>query len=306
MTELYYRRKIERLEAVKSGQWRDKEGNVLDLYDTKSVPDAYLETIIISCEKREKEDNTSIDIEIVKLLQEIRKQRDLLRNKTKKMKTEQLELPGITGIETSQAAVAASTNMGMDKPSKPQMFKIGQTVKGREILNVEKSLKGVINGWVYTTKNIKTGKTERIKQSLLVDKPRKSKANVSTAKKVKTKKKTVKKNTAPKKFEESSVIREQFPRVRKVRSENGSLRYAVDARNNSNFPNGETEFYGSIDAAFIRAEEIEKIVMKNTEKAAATFNDVVNKAASVQPSSTESDIKKLPFFTKLKILFSTK
>ena len=86
MTELYLRRKIERLESVQRGLWRDKEGVIFDLFDTKQVPDAYLETIIIACEKREREDNTDIDRQIVTLLQDIRAQRDILRNKTKKTK----------------------------------------------------------------------------------------------------------------------------------------------------------------------------------------------------------------------------
>lgn len=312
MTELYYRRKLERLDAVKRGEWRREDGVILDLFDLKTVPDAYLETIIISSEERERQDNTGIDDRIVEILQQIRKERDFLRNKankTKKMKTEQLELNGLTEVETAQAAVVASANINKEKPSKPQLFKIGQIVKGREIINVEKSIKGSISGWSYTTRNLKTGKTERMKQSVLAARRKKTSAKVSAPKKTKKNKtKHSKNDVVPAKFQESSIIREQFPRVRTVKGKDGSLRYAVDARNNPNFPDGETEFYGDAKSAFTRADEIANIVNKNILKADNDLADTFNKASSSQPTTapTETDIKKMPFFTKLKILFSTK
>lgn len=321
MTELYYRRKLERLDAVKRGEWRREDGVILDLFDFKTVPDAYLETIIISSEERERQDNTGIDDQIVEILQQIRKERDFLRNKankTKKMKTEQLEL---TGIETAQAAVAASANIKNGKmPSAPQMFKIGDHTHGRKIIDVRVTTKGGKAGRVYTTEHLETGKVETVKESLFtkgfknpfdyaiaVSKSKKKKAK-SASKFFKTEKVEVK-SKKTKKRDGSSVIREEFPRIRKIQTDSGGYRYVVDARWNKNFPNGTTEFYEDMKIAFSRANEIALTVVKNINKANTNMKNAFEKASSaksepVSTSPTQEDIKKLPFFTKLKLLFS--
>lgn len=354
MNELKFRRKLERLEAVKQGKWRDTEGMLFDLYDVKQVADAYLERIILTCEKWENEDKTDIDNQIVSLLQKIRKHRDMLRNKTKnksestknktnKMKTEQLELTGLAKAETTQAAVAASVNTTKkEKPTSPQLYNVGQQLYGREIINVEMSVKGPKNGWVYTTKDLKTGKTERIKQSMFTkgikdpfdyiaktaNSKKKSSKRPKTAKVKKEKRKITK-------FEETSFIRNEFPLIRRIENEDGSFRYKVDARGNKNFPNGEAEFFNTINAAFARVDEILVIMERNIKFAIKDADEKFEKAAAVvpsdpenasvpvervvqeqpavepapvvvaeQPKAPEATVKDMPFLAKLKILFS--
>mgnify|MGYP003343860901 CR=1 FL=1 len=209
----------------------------------------------------------------------------------------------LTGIETAQAAVAASANAAKnEKHSRPQMFKVGDVVKNREILKVQRSIKGKTGGWVYTTKHLKTGAIQKIKQSRLMtrDQTRQSKS--------------ASKAPSIKQFEVSTIIREEFPKIRKITSSSGSSRYIVDSRYNKSYPQGETEFFGSSDAAFSRALEIEQSINRKLDVAGKTLKQFEetpskekNETQASEPAAVSAapvNLKNMPFFTKLKMLFS--
>ena len=314
MTDYHVQKKLERLNAVRNGKWRNKEGIMLDLYDQQQVPDKYLYTIISECDRREKRDISGIDAEIKDLLTNIYKNRQ-----NKHMNTHQLELFQDNNA-TTHAAVDASVKINTENSIKPQMFQIGQIVKNKEILGAKRSNKGVAKGWSYTVKDCKTGKTSSVKQSVLLSK-NKSKVQTETtpakvSKPAKTKKKDKKKakvSSEPQK-EQSTMIREEFPIIRMVLGKENRQRYIVDSRYNKNYKNGATEFFYDITLAVDRAKTIAEIAKKNQEEAAKTF-DVVMETASAktevamptitQPNEKQVDeyISSMTFTSKLKLFF---
>jgi hypothetical protein len=315
MTTYHIQKKLERLNAVKHGKWRNKEGQMFDLYNQQQVPDAYLYTIISDCDKREKRDKLGIDAEIRDLLTNIYKNRQ-----NKHMNTHQLELFHDNSAATMSAAVDASTKINMEKPSKPQMFKIGQVVKNKEILGAEQTNKGVAKGWSYTVKDHKTGKIYKIKQSVLLPK-NKSKAKsevkpVKASKPAKTKKKA-KKNTKASNDttkEQSTVIKTDFPIIRLIVGKEGKNRYIVDSRYNKNYKAGGTEFFDDSSLAFDRAKNIAETAKKNQEEAGKTFDYVMETASAktetpvalpTPPNEKQVNeyISSMPLSAKLKLFF---
>ncbi len=279
MTEYHVQKKLERLQAVINGKWRNKEGIMLDLYNQQQVPDKYLYTIISECDRREKRDISGIDAEIKDLLTKIYKNRQ-----TKNMNTHQLELFQ-DNTATTHAAVDASVKINTESPIKPQMFQIGQIVKNKEILGAKRSNKGVAKGWSYTVKDCKTGKTFSVKQSVLLSKSKVQTETTSPkvskpAKTKKTDKKKAKVSSEPQK-EQSTMIREEFPIIRMVLGKENRQRYIVDSRYNKNYKSGATEFFYDITLAVDRAKTIAEIAKKNQEEAAKTF-DVVMETASAK------------------------
>jgi len=282
--------KRQRLEAVSRGLWRIKGGKMLDLYNENEVDDKYLTSLINDSANKERLERTGIDEQIMNKLLEIRK----TRIENKQMKTEQIEMDPIVkqiNPTTQTDSVDAAKAAASISLQKPRFFNVGDIVGKYEVLGFEKSNKGKIKGWVYTLKNKIDGKIFKMKQGDLAKSKKIIRASENEPTFLKFEDETpveiVEKKTKKNETSSENVLKHTFPKVRKIKN-----RYVCDSRYNKDYPQGDTEFFESKKAAFDRAEQIEK-----------NINAAKNKAAPKQVT-VESQIKRLSFFQKLKMLFA--